>query len=213
MDTEDLIKKLSEEGIEKPMLSPLKQASMSILGTVVFMSALASYSGLRFDIGDKVHDLAFVLETVCLFVLGVLSTIASFYYARPDGPPNKFIRYAPVVMIPVWFGLAYHNSMYMLGLDNIMRAFNGDGIMCACHILFVTVVPLFVLFYFLKLGASVQHNWAGATSSLGITSFAYLFMRYVEPIDDLAHLMIWHALPILLVCALSVGISKLVFKW
>lgn len=213
MNTDDLIQKLSEEGAAKPLIHPFKQSLIWVTGIIIFMGAVISIEGLRYDISEKMQSFSFMMEIILLLATGITATSISIYDSRPDGIPNKYLRIVPFVFLAVWFYFAYSGSMYMLSIDNFIESIQGKGYMCTCHILLVTVLPLFILFYFIRMGATVRQGWTGGMATLGVTSFTYLFMRFVEANDDIVHLITWHAIPIVLMCLLSIFISRKVLRW
>ncbi|MEM7027108.1 MAG: NrsF family protein [Pseudomonadota bacterium] len=213
MDKLELIEKLSEEGAAKPLPHPFKQSLIWIVGIIVFMGAVISIEGFRFDINEKIQSLPFILEIILLLATGISALTISIYDSRPAGLPSNKLRAIPFILIVIWFYAAYSESMYMLNMENFIQSVKSDGYMCTCHILLVTVLPLFILFYFIRMGASVHQGWTGGMATLGVCSFTYLFMRFVEANDDIVHLLVWHALPIVIFCLISIKVSKKFLHW
>lgn len=213
MDTNDLIAKLSSEGADKPLPNPLLQSVKWIIGTVLFLAAIASIEGFRFDITERLLSFPFILESILIVLVGASATTIAFYDARPDGLPNKQLRILPFVFLGLWLAVIIFTDANTYNDDSLALAFDLMGAMCMCHMVAVTVIPALIVFYFLKLGASVKQGWTATMGVLGISSFSFLFMRYVEAGDDIAHIMVWHALPILVMCLIAIKLSKFLLRW
>lgn len=213
MNKDELIQNLSEKGLSKPLPHPFKQSLAWIVCILLYMIVAATVEGFRFDINSKLQSITFIAEILLLLAISFSATIISIYYSRPDNLSYKPLRFIPFLLLVIWFFVAYSDSMYMLSVDNFIASLKSKGFMCTCHIMLITALPLIILFFFLRMGASVQHGWAGAMATLGITSFTYLFMRLIEPNDDIVHLITWHAFPIILMCLLAIKLSKLLLKW
>lgn len=213
METNDLIAKLSKEGASKPLPNPLLQSAKWIIGSLLFLAAVASYKGFRFDIAEKLQSIPFVMESILILLIGTSATIVSFYDARPDGLPKSYVRVLPFIFMVGWLGVIIFTDANTYNDNSLALAFNKMGALCMCHMVAVMVLPAFIVFYFLRLGASVKQGWTATMAVLGISSFSFLFMRYVEPADDIAHILTWHALPILVMCLVAIKLSKSLLRW
>ena len=63
------------------------------------------------------------------------------------------------------------------------------------------------------MGVAINYYWAGVMSTMSVTAFAYLFMRLVEGNDNPAHLIIWHIVPIILMCLLGIYAGRKALRW
>ncbi|NNE37337.1 MAG: DUF1109 family protein, partial [Gammaproteobacteria bacterium] len=84
---------------------------------------------------------------------------------------------------------------------------------CPIHIIGFSAIPAVVIFFLVRMGAVIRIYWAGVMSALSVTAFAYLFMRLVESNDNPAHLIIWHAIPILVLCLVGMYAGKKTLRW
>ncbi|PJB73582.1 MAG: hypothetical protein CO093_00365 [Alphaproteobacteria bacterium CG_4_9_14_3_um_filter_47_13] len=73
--------------------------------------------------------------------------------------------------------------------------------------------PGIAMFLIVRKGAPIQCCWAGSMATWSVTAFGYLCMRLIEQNDNPAHLIVWHALPIVLMCVAGMMMGKYALRW
>lgn len=212
MDTNSLIDKLVKEGAQKPLPNPFMQALIWMGGTIAYLSALSFYFGLRSDMAEKLGDVIYLLEIALLFLMAVSASIAALCLSRPDSYQMPFIKYVPFGFLIVWAFTAFAASDG-LSLDNMFHAMTLGQFDCPKDIALFSLPPALAIFMVVRKGATIQCCWAGSMATLAVTAFAYLCMRLIEQNDNPAHLIVWHALPIMLMCALGMMAGKFLLRW
>ncbi|HTY98673.1 MAG TPA: NrsF family protein, partial [Rhodocyclaceae bacterium] len=61
--------------------------------------------------------------------------------------------------------------------------------------------------------ASTHGRWAGSIAVLAAFSVGALWLRLHEVNDSIAHVVIWHYLPMLAAGSLGFGLGKRLLKW
>jgi hypothetical protein len=97
--------------------------------------------------------------------------------------------------------------------ENFLSVFTLSQCECPWHLFLISAPPGVVIFLIARQGASTECLWTGSMATLAVTSFGYLCMRLIEQNDNPAHLIVWHALPILLMCLAGMFLGKFVLKW
>lgn len=213
MDTDQLIKKLVSEGPRKSLPHPMKQTAYWLTGTVLFLVAVSIFSGLRADIMDKIIEPLYLMELGLVLTMGISTALAAFCLSRPDAHQKEWIKYTPFAAALLWAGVAFWDSIGTFGWDGIFYSMELGQFDCPTHILMYSLPPGIAIFMIVRKGAPIQCCWAGAMATWSVTSFGYLCMRLIEMNDDPVHLLVWHALPIMLMCVIGMILGKFSFRW
>ena len=213
MDTEQLIQQMVDEGAQKPLPHPMYQTMLWLTGTFVYLGAFAAYNGLRADIGEKISDLFYVSELVLLLGIGISSALAALCLSRPDAHQKPWIKYVPFALIVPWMISACAGATDQITFANIFHSMTLGQFDCPWHIALFSVPPGIAIFLIVRLGATVQCCWAGSMATLSVTALGYMLMRLIEQNDNPAHLFVWHALPIMLMCLAGMMIGRFALKW
>ncbi len=209
-----LISKLSGEGPRKPLAAPAIRI-LPWLGVALAYLLIASVmKGFRYDLDDKLVNPFFWTEIALLAATGISAAFAAAYLSEPDvhGKPN--MRFLPLFFfIPLTAYIVFQQWMPEFTGANLMHAINHAAWHCAGFIFVFSVPPGVLLFWMMRKAATVRVYWAAGMATLSVTSFAYLVMRFVEPTDDAMHLLLWHALPALLVALTGIALGRLALRW
>jgi hypothetical protein len=211
MDTDSLISRLAAEGPRKPMLPLSAQMIAWLAGTALWLAAFAAHSGLRPDLAQKLAEIYFRPELMVLAGLGITAAIAALCLSRPDSMQMPWIRFAPLIFLAFWAVMA------ALGMKDagsgFARALDDPHFDCIGCILALAVPPGIAMFLMVRAGAPVNSLWAGGMAAGSVAAFAYLGMRLVEQNDNPAHLLVWHALPVLVLCGVGMAAGKIFLRW
>lgn len=213
MNTDDLIQLFVREGAARPLRHPVQQTMLWVGGLLVYLMILLLMAGFRPDILTRLGVPGFWLELVLLFLLGVSASISAFCMSRPDGMQWPWSRYLPFPLMLLWALVAFVGARGQIDINNLWHSMTLGQFDCPWHILLFSAVPAIVIFMLIRMGAAIRYHWAGMMATLSVTSFAYLFMRLVENNDNPAHLIVWHALPILLLCIIGMFAGRYTLRW
>jgi len=213
MDTDQLIQKMISEGTKKPLPHPMRQTMLWLIGTLLYLSILGVHNGLRADIDVKLYDPFYLCEIVFLFGIGISSALAAFCLSRPDAHQKPWIKYVAFALILPWIISAFAGASGEITLANLFHSMTLGQFDCPWHIALFSVPPGIAIFLIVRMGATIQCCWAGSMATLSVTAFGYMLMRLIEQNDNPAHLIVWHALPIMLMCMAGMMIGKFALKW
>jgi hypothetical protein len=213
MDTQELIKNFIEEGAAKPLKHPLNQALLWVSGLLLYMLIFMFFDGLRPNLMQKLENPIFIFELFVLFLLCVSASLAAFCLSRPDSYQMPWVKYLPLPLFLIWAVTAFISAGDEIAFRKLLDSMTLGQFDCPWHILFFSGLPGVVIFVLIRMGASIRYYWAGFMATLSVTSLAYLFMRLVEDTDNPAHLIVWHALPIILLCLVGMVAGRYALKW
>jgi len=212
MDTDKLIQKMVGEGAQKPLPHPVKQTLMWLAGTLVYLGVLGAYNGLRADIADKFSQGSYIAEIALLSVMAVSAALAEFYLSRPDAHQKPWTQYVPFGFLAIWV-IAAFGGAGDISWGTLFHSMTLGQFDCPWHIALFSVPPGIAIFLIVRRGATIQCCWAGSMATLSVTAFGYMLMRLIEQNDNTAHLIVWHALPIVLMCGIGMMAGKFALKW
>lgn len=212
MNTDELIQQLANEGAQQPLMHPIKRALLWYSGAFAFVFTAIYLKGFRADLLDKLNETDFILETVILLSITLYSAATAFYSARPEGI-SKYSSLPIYLFMLCLVILTIYTSDTILHLNHISHAFESLMLACSCKIIIVSLLPTIVMFYLLRKGATIHQKKTGFFAALSTSLYAYLFMRYVEPVDDIFHLVLWHVTPVMLLCFIISYASIRILKW
>lgn len=212
MDTKQLIDQLVIEGAQRPLPSPMRQTSVWLAGTFVYVTILTLFNGVRSDIADKLTNPRFVLELLLLLVIASSAALAAFCLSRPDAHQKPWLRFVPIGLTLLWAASTFAATP-VFNVTAILQSFTAGQFDCPWNILMLSVPPGIVIFLIMRKGATIRCCWAGGMAALGATALGYLWMRIIEQNDNLAHLITWHAVPILLMCIVGMMAGQMALRW
>lgn len=213
MNTEQFISRLVEEGAKKPLPHPMKQTMLWLLGAFAYLGVLAIYTGFRDDIVEQLSSAAVNLELVLLLGMTASAAMAAFCLSRPDSHQKPWIKYLPFGFLVAWALVAFAGSAGDLQLADFRNAMTLQQSVCAQHIVLISIPPGIAMFFILRMGATIRCCWAGSMAAWSVTAVTYMLMRLIEKNDDPAHLIVWHVLPIVLICIAGMMIGRFVLRW
>lgn len=212
MNTDQLIDKLVAEGAQKPLPHPMKQALFWLLGTLIYLAAFCLFIGFRADIAGKFSEPLYIAELVFMSLTALSAAWAAVCLSRPDCFQMPWIKYVPFDFLVLWAAVAFL----------VFKNLNGSQIVhtamlcqfdCPLNILLFSLPPGIAMFLLIRKGAPVQFYWAGSMATLSVTAFAYVCMRLVEMNDSPAHLLVWHALPVMIMSIAGMLAGKFTLRW
>lgn len=213
MNTSELIRRFVDEGAGRPLLHPMMQSLLWIAGILLYLFVFLMVDGFRPGIFEKLTSTGFVLELILLLLIGISATLSAFCLSRPDDFQMPWIKYSPFPLLFIWVVVAFATQADSIGIGYLWYSLSLDQFDCPIHILLFSTLPGIALFFLVRMGAAIRYYWAGGMTTLSVTAFAYLFMRLVENNDNPAHLLVWHALPIFLMCLIGMVAGRKALRW
>lgn len=170
-------------------------------------SVLASIAiaGLRLDLSQIISSPRFILETIVLIGLAILSTLAAFHLSIPS-TNSHFSSRIVIFNLFAWLGFLLY---FLIATP---EASAGWGISCAKEVTIDTLIPAIVLFLIIKRGASLNRAASGWLVLTSAAAYGALATQFTCSSDDPLHILVWHALPVIILGFLGVALGKFLIK-
>jgi hypothetical protein len=177
------------------------------VGTVAF----AGVVGLRHDLPAKLAHPGYVTTIAVLLAGAGLAATAAFLVAVPG---RIALREADVIGVGL---LALAIAAAPLG-DRVpassTAAFVLEGLRCTVCVAAFGLLPWLVLFRALRRSAPLDGGTAGLCAGAAACLVGAASVRVACPIDDMIHLAIWHAVPVVVWTFLSARAGRIVLaRW
>lgn len=211
---DDLINKLSSE------IKPVKSMPNPIFWVMGLFLVLGFYaiilqmvSGLRSDLVLQLGRFSFTAELILVFLLLLSSLVAAVLVMYPDS-----YQKSPLLKLPVGFfvlTLVFLTAQLFM-MPNVLMVIPeviSHKMECTICIGTIALIPSALLFVALRQGATTHPLQAGLFVVLAASSLGYLFLRLYEPVDSVAHVLIWHYLPMIVFALFGVLLGKAILKW
>lgn len=206
MKTDDLISKLSAEhkAIE-PLPSfwerYLKWAAISLL--CVFTGV--SLFGLREDVGVISKDPRFIIQNIVILVGALMCSALALILSVPGSEKKKAVRYLAAIPFLLWlfllFGAAPQKGFYP-----------GIGMGCAGEVFSLGIVPGILLLMIIRRGATLERSYSSFFAFMAAAALGALGVQFSCHSNNVAHLLVWHFLPVIFLGILGVALAKRMLK-
>lgn len=213
MKESQLIQNLSKD--LKPFQSAEKLTSYLLKWTgYTFVVLILSYLLLpvRHDITTQLETIRYHIENVLWFVASMTSGIAFYYSCFPQ-------KMKSTIWLPSLFSIALLFLIVLSGLDtqhmghefqNEMSLWRGR---CGFITFLVSVIHSGFLGNWAHKAAPRDSAQAGFWAALSGSSMGCLFMQVVCVHHNTLHLMLWHFLPLAVICFLGQWLGKNLLRW
>ncbi len=163
-------------------------AAVAVLG-------IAAGAGLRDDLATQLLRARYLLEFGLLVGAAVGAATAALQTAVPGRDPRQALSVAAALAL---LGTAALASEPASGAGTL-----GAGVRCAACIAVFGLLPWILLFVAVGRAAPLDGRAAGAYVGAAAFTIGAASVRLACPIDDHAHLLAWHVVPVLGWTALS----------
>ena len=206
MKSEQLIQNLSRNlQAVKPFKYTIKD--YMIVLSVSFFSVLfgLAVSGIRADLQNVALAPAFVIQSTVLLLLAVLSTVAAMQISIPS-------LKKPVSQNIIIGTLVFWAATLIYLLFNSNSPFAGWGFSCAAEILANSLAPTVVIFYMIRKAATLNRFSAGWLTLTAGAAFGAIATQFSCSSMDAFHVLVWHALPVVVIGLFGIVIGKKILK-
>jgi hypothetical protein len=177
------------------------------LGTLIALAA----RGVRPDFTARAGSPHYLFELV---LLGGAATLAAALALRAAVPGRELRRWESILVL----ALAAFGSLLWLrqsmGVGLALDEFIAVGLPCARETVALAAVPCIGLLIAVRRGAPLAVGSAGALAGGASFLLAFVMMRIVCSVDDRTHVLVWHAVPVVIGTGLA-AIAGLVWfpRW
>lgn len=205
MDTDKLIAQLGQDlKPVKPMAGALTLSLiLSGLSLAATFGAIAIFTqGIRADWQVMFNE--HVCQTAGIFFSGLLAAYAAFKLSVPDTRIRNPVRIVLGLASFIWVLLIAGQ----MGAEPPEAGYRN----CLTDFSLLFIIPFAAGIFMATRAAPVWYGWAGYALALSVGSFAALGMRFACPNEQLAHLLVWHYLPVLTFAILGIGLGQILLK-
>lgn len=197
----------------KPVACCMTRLCLWLPVLLFFILAFIYFEGLR---PDRLNMLtpAFILESLLLFLSGLLAAMAAFKLGIPDTKLRLPVIALLAVPTAIWLGLNIYTYI-MSSAGQVMSELNHyDNFRHEILLLTLMIaLPAAILFYLIAKAAPTFRLWAAYAIILATASFAAIAMRMICGFDGYAHLLIYHFLPVLGLSVLGLALGRFLLRW
>ena len=192
----------------KPLAHPLVRIAPLFVVAAAYVVGVSYFIGLRSDIGDKFTDPSWMLETFLMGFISISAAIASSFLSVPDMRGAKWVVAPPLTTLAifvVWnIFRAISEGLHMpnIHFDHCM----GEG-------MFMAAVPMTMLIFMIKRGATTRPRITCFMNILTASSLGYIGLRFTCSLDTVGHATVSHLIPYVVIGAFLGAAAKKLYKW
>lgn len=213
MKETDLIKNLSSELKPFKMAEDLSTFLVKWSGCTLVIMIIAYFSlPARADIMTEMETLRFHLENFFWFVASLSSGIAFYFSAFPERMKNS-------LWIPAVFSLVALLLIIFSGIrtETLTEEFHGEFSLwrgrCGFIITGISLIHAGFLGNWARRAAPRNGGLTGCWAALSASAMGCLFMQIVCTHQNTVHLLLWHFLPLTVMCFAGQRIGRTLFRW
>jgi len=205
--TDDLIVELARTASPVTPLAPPFVRFVRWAAVMFVVAAVGVFVlGPRPDIADALGQPAYIARLLATLLTALLAAIAAFVLSVPGAERTKAQRIVPFVAVCAWAALL--GTLLIAGGDPVARviAFPVNW-PCPYKILGFSLVPGFALFALLRRAAPLEPMWSASLAALAATAFGAVATQLICPVDDPAHQIVGHVLPVIVLAMAGTAIG------
>jgi hypothetical protein len=210
LNTQNLISDLTKD------LTPVKPMPSTLRRTALILILMSIGAGIVFFFFSRRHDLAEVVTQKQFIVGGVallIGWISASYSLSLLQLPTLHNRKSFFWGLSAVCLLACFYLEKGVASPNFVDGFHG-GLNCSIDILFLSLIPLALLFTVVRRSAPTKFIYTGINIALCCASLGALLLQFSCPSNDPAHLLLWHLiLPLTSLVAVGALVATKILKW
>ena len=212
MKNNNLIENLSNDLTPWKRMDSLPVFSFKWIAlSVVLFGINYFWMPLRTDLAHLINNPLFQMENILWCALAFTSSIALYKSSFPDNTDKKFGIISLILLLSL-IGLTLLNDARPASehLTHEFQLWRGG---CGLIISLFTIVQTPILGLWASKGAPVSPGLTGAWAALSSASVGCLLMQFICTHHTAAHLMLWHFVPLSLMCAGSFFLANKFLRW
>jgi hypothetical protein len=206
MNTETLIHELSLQALPVRPLAPPSVRFLKWLGVTLAFLILGIFAvGPRPDLYTAAKEPVFIVPAFIMAGLALICTFSAFVLARPDTGNARW-------EVVVWATLAAWAGVLAFLILNEDISGSAIGYICITRIAFFSVGPGILLFSMLRRAAPMRTAFVGLLAVMGALAFSEIAVQLLCRQSSLAHIVLWHFLPLCGLALPGLLIGRLIFR-
>ncbi len=213
MRTDELIVELARAaGPVRPLPAPSWRLARWTAATVPLMILGVFLIGPRPDVLTVMPQPAFLAIAFATFSTGLLAAACALVLSVPGAERSVVQRILPLAFGGIWLILLV--VLLTTGAEPIRRLLEWPlHWACVLQIVGLSAVPGWALFTMVGSAAPLRRAWSGALAALGAVAIGAAATQFICPLDDPAHQLAGHALPVAIVSVLGAFAGHRYFNW
>ena len=213
MKTDELIVELARSaGPVRRLPSPSIRLARWTAATVPLMVLAVLVIGPRKDVMAAISAPAFLAMAMVTLSTALLSAASAFVLAIPGAERSWWQRALPLLAGGVWT-LALWYLLTIEGAAVVRLLAWPVHVTCLIEIAGLSLVPGWALFAMLRRAAPLQRAWSGALAALAAAAIAAAATQFICPVDDPAHQLVGHLLPVMVLSLLGAIGGQRYLNW
>jgi hypothetical protein len=202
-NTEEMIDMLARaarpvERSEQPLVSLSKWIAIS----AVYLAFGIMLIGARSDLAQVWHRFEFLIHTLLVSGVTVLTATAAFALSIPNRR-QRWVVWIPSIALTAW------SAWIIAALVTANELHAGSGWKCLKNII-VLSVPLGMLMYrMMSTAAPLRRSTAGCLAALSAAAAGDLATRLICRNDHALHALVWHFVPVLVLGCTGVALGRI----
>jgi hypothetical protein len=153
------------------------------------------------DFMQKLKQPVYAIEVVFFVAAAVISAALALRSAIP----GRALRASEATLAAV---LVIAGTLFVAVVEPMdpttpLGGFARVGLPCAYSIGIFTALPLLLLWWMVRRGASMSGGLSGLLAGAGASFYSFAMLRLVCPLDEPLHIVTWHLLPAFALTTLS----------
>ena len=113
----------------------------------------------------------------------------------------------------LWYGSLIYRWLMAGAAGQLTSSGFWSGHHCAMYVVANAIVPGALVFGLVARGATIRPLLCGSLAALGVATLAASFLQFFCPMEDPAHLMVFHVLPVILLAPVGMLVGRVMLKW
>jgi hypothetical protein len=211
--TEDLIVELARTaGPVRPLPSPSVRLARWAATMVPLTAVAAIVVGLRADVVTVMFQPVFLGIAVVTLGTALLAAASALILSIPGAERSILQRVIPLVGGGLWVvALSVLLTTGGEALERLLRFPLHWA--CVIEIAALSVLPGLVLFAMVRRAAPLRRAWSGALATLAAVGISATATQFICPLDDPAHQLVGHVLPVAALSVLGAFVGHRYLSW
>ncbi len=189
---------------------PLLRLLPFLFVAVIYIGGIFYFYGVRPDLAAKWGDSIFVFEVLLMAMIAISSALSSVYLSLPDKGGYGWLPVVPFTALGI-FALWSIARIFSNGMPLVMPGLHMDH--CMGEGVFMAIIPLAMLLVITRSGATVAPYLSAAMGVISAGAIGYTGLKISCSMDTVAHTLVSHLAPYLLIGALMGIFARKLFKW
>jgi hypothetical protein len=214
MSNIDLINTLSEDlKPTKRLSSPFVRFLYWFIPTLICIGLGIYFLGIREDLQFIRKQSFFQLETLSLFVIGVISALGAFLFSVPGEEKTKAQKWFILLPSLIWPLILSERLLALVFTTGEVPFHVPHGLSCIRDIFILGLLPGILLFYLVNKAAPLKFELAGWLTALSAASLGAFGLQFTCVQDHPFHVFLWHILPVFALAGVGICLGKKFLKW